>query len=53
MFTKTVDAQARIAIAESAKLERQEAPRKEAERTQEIADSLEVERQKNIKALRP
>jgi hypothetical protein len=53
MFTKTVDAQARMAIAESAKLERQEAPRKEAERAQEIADSLEVERQKNIKALRP
>jgi hypothetical protein len=53
MFTKRMDAQATAAIAESAKLEQQEAPQKEAARAQQVADDLEVERQKNIRALRP
>ena len=53
MFTKQLDAQAGISIAESMKLEQQEAPQKEAARVQKDADNLELERQKNIKTLRP
>jgi hypothetical protein len=53
MFTKQLDSQAASAIAESATLERQEAPQKEAARVKQAAVDLEAERQKNIKALRP
>jgi hypothetical protein len=53
MFTKQMDAQAGISIAESVKLEQQEAPQKEAARVKKDADDLEGERQKNIKTLRP
>jgi hypothetical protein len=53
MFAKQLDAQAAAAIAESAKLERQEAPQVEAARVKQAAVDLEAERQKNIKALRP
>jgi hypothetical protein len=53
MFTKQVDAQAGISIAESVKLDQQEAPQKEAARVKKVADDLEGERQKNIKTLRP
>ncbi len=53
MFTKQMDAQAGTAIAESVKLEQEEAPQKEAQRVKQDADDLEVERQKNIKTLRP
>jgi hypothetical protein len=53
MFTKQLDAQAGISIAESVKLEQQEAPQKEAARAKKAADDLEGERQKNIKTLRP
>ena len=53
MFDKGLDAQAAVSIAESAELERQEAPKKEVERAKKEADDLEVERQKNIKTLRP
>jgi hypothetical protein len=53
MFAKRLDAQAAAAIAESAKLEMQEAPQKEAARVKQAAVDLEAERQKNIKALRP
>jgi hypothetical protein len=53
MFTKQVDAQAAISIAESIKLEQREAPQKEASRVKKEAQDLEVERQKNIEALRP
>jgi hypothetical protein len=53
MFAKTVDAQAGVSIAESVKLEEQEAPQREADRTKKAADDLEGERQKNIKTLRP
>jgi hypothetical protein len=48
-----LDAQAAAAIAESAKLEQQEAPQIEAARVKQAAVDLEAERQKNIKALRP
>jgi hypothetical protein len=53
MFTKRLDSQAANSIAESATLERQEAPQKEAARVKQAAVDLEAERQKNIKALRP
>jgi hypothetical protein len=53
MFAKQLDAQAAAAIAESTKLEQQEAPQIEAARVRQVAVDLEVERQKNIKALRP
>lgn len=53
MFTKQLDTQAGISIAESVKLDQEEAPRKEAARVKKTADDLELERQKNIKTLRP
>jgi len=53
MFTKQLDAQAGISIAESVKLEQEEAPQKQAARVKKAADDLEGERQKNIKTLRP
>jgi|SRR5690348_5836951 hypothetical protein len=53
MFTKQLDAQAGISIAESVKLEQEEGPQKEAARAKKDADDLELERQKNIKTLRP
>jgi hypothetical protein len=53
MFTKQMDAQAGISIAESVKLEQQEAPQKEAARVKKGADDSELDRQKNIKTLRP
>ncbi len=53
MFDKGLDAQAAVAIADSVELEKQEAPQKEADRAKKAADDLEVERQKNIKTLRP
>jgi len=53
MFTKQLDAQAAISIAESVKLEQQEAPLKEAARVKKDSDELELDRQKNIKTLRP
>jgi hypothetical protein len=53
MFTKRLDAQAAAAIAESVRLERQEAPQKEAARVKKASEDLEAQRQKNIKALRP
>jgi hypothetical protein len=53
MFIKQMDTQAGISIAESVKLEQQEAPQKEAARVKKTADDLEIDRQKNIKTLRP
>jgi hypothetical protein len=53
MFSKQLDAQAGISIAESVRLEQLEAPQKEAARVKKQADDLEGERQKNIKTLRP
>jgi hypothetical protein len=53
MFAKQMDAQAGVAIAESVKLEQQQAPQKQAARVAKEADDLERERQMNIEALRP
>jgi hypothetical protein len=53
MFSKELDAQAGVSIAESVRLEQQERPQKEAARVKKEAKDLEGERQKNIKTLRP
>jgi hypothetical protein len=53
LFATGLNTQAATAIAESVKLERQEAPQKEAARVKQAAVDLEADRQKNIKALRP
>ena len=53
LFTKQLDAQAGTSIAESVKWEEQQAPQKEAARVKKNADDLELDRQKNIKTLRP
>jgi hypothetical protein len=53
MFKKQLDAQAGVSIAESVKLEQEEAPQKEAARVKKDAADLELERQKNMKTLRP
>ena len=53
MFKKQLDAQAAVSIAESVKLEQEEAPQKEAARVKKDAADLELERQKNMKTLRP
>jgi hypothetical protein len=53
MFTKQKDAQAGLSIAESVKLDQEEAPQKAAARSKKDADDLELQRQKNIKTLRP
>jgi hypothetical protein len=53
IFTKQLDGQAGVSIAESVKLEQEEAPQKEAARAKKTAEDVELERQKNIKTLRP
>lgn len=53
IYSKLVNAEADLGIAESAKLEQQEAPKKEAERQQKASDDLEMARQKNRKAFQP
>jgi len=53
MFTRQMDAQAGNSIAASVKLEQEEAPQKQAARVKKDADDLDLERQKNIKTLRP
>jgi len=52
-FSKEVNAQAELAIAEAAKLDEQEAPKREAERQEKRMDDLEMVRQKNQKSFRP
>jgi len=53
MLDKRVDALADVSIAESVKLEQQEAHQKDSERAKKEAADLEGERQQNIKTLRP
>jgi hypothetical protein len=53
IYSKRVNADADLAIAESAKLEEQERPKREAERQQRETDDLEVTRQKNRKVFHP
>jgi hypothetical protein len=53
MFSKQLDAQAGTSIAESVKLEEQEAPQKALALVKKQADDLETERQRNVQAFRP
>jgi hypothetical protein len=53
IYSKRVNAEAELAIAEAVKLEEQEGPNREAERQKKQTDDLEVARQKNRKAFRP
>jgi hypothetical protein len=53
IFSKRVNAEAELAIAQAVKLEEQEGPQREAERQKKEADDLEVARQKNQKTFRP
>ena len=53
IFSKQVNAQAEDAIAESVKLDVQEAPQMEFDRQQKEANDLEVAREKNKKVFRP
>jgi hypothetical protein len=53
VLSKRVDADAEAAIIESAKLDKEEAPQKEADRQKKAADSLEVDRQDSLKKFHP
>src|SRR6266404_7824232 len=53
IYSKRVNAEAELAIAEALKLEEQEGPNREAERQKKQTDDLEVARQKNRKIFRP
>ena len=52
-FSKRVNAQAELAIAEALKLDEQEGPKRDAERQKKQMDDLEMVRQKNQKSFRP
>src|SRR5437667_8861810 len=53
IYSKRVNAEAELAIAEAVKLEEQEDPNREAERQKKQTDDLEVARQKNRKIFHP
>jgi hypothetical protein len=53
LFSKKVNAEAELAIADAVTLEKQEKPQREADLKQREADDLEAERQKNQKVFRP
>ena len=53
IYSKQVNEQAQLAIAEAVKLEEQEGPKREAERQKKQIDDLEAARQKNQKNFRP
>ncbi len=53
IYSKRVNAEAELAIAEAVKLEEQESPQREAERQKKQMDDLETARQKNQKSFRP
>src|SRR6266567_4051806 len=53
IYSKRVNADAELHIAEAVKLEEQEGPQKEADRLKKQTDDLETARQKNRKMFRP
>jgi hypothetical protein len=53
IYSKRVNAEAELAIAEAVKLDEQGGPKREAERLKKETDDLEVTRQKNQKSFRP
>jgi hypothetical protein len=53
IYSKRVNAEVAIAVAEAVRLEKQEGPEREAERQKKQIDDLAVARQKNQKGFRP
>jgi hypothetical protein len=53
IYSKRVNAEAEVALAEAVKLEKQEGPQREAALQKKQTDDLEVARQKNMKSFRP
>jgi hypothetical protein len=53
IYSRRVNAEAELALAEAVKLEKQEEPQREAERQKKQTDDLEATRQKNQKSFRP
>jgi hypothetical protein len=53
IYSKKVNAEAELAIAEAVKLDKQEGPQREAERLKKETDDLAVTRLKNQKSFRP
>jgi hypothetical protein len=53
IYSKRVNAEAEVAIAEAVKLDEQDGPKREAQRQRKEADNLEAARQKNQKTFRP
>jgi len=53
MYSKRVNADAELALMEAARVEKQEAPAREAERQKKQTDDRELARQKNQKSFRP
>jgi hypothetical protein len=51
--SKRVSAEAELAIVEAVRLDKEDGPKKEAERQKKLTDDLEVARQKNQKKFRP
>ena len=51
--SKPVNAEAELALADALKLEKEDGPKKEAERQKKLTDDLEVARLKNQKKFRP
>jgi hypothetical protein len=53
LYSKRANAEAELAIAETVRLEKQDGPKREAERQKKQTDDLEAARQKNQKTFRP
>jgi hypothetical protein len=53
IYSKRLNAEAELALAEAVKLEEQEGPAREAERQKKQTDDLEATRQRNQKSFRP
>ena len=53
IYSKRLNAEAEVALAEAVKLEKQEEPQREAERQKKQTDDLEATRQKNHMSFRP
>jgi hypothetical protein len=53
IYSKRLNTEAELAIAEAVKVETQEGPKREAERKQKATDDLEVARQKNRRVFQP
>jgi len=53
IWSKPVNAEAELAIVEAVRLEKEDGPKKEAERQKKLTDDLEVARLKNQKIFRP